>query len=288
MNSFERSWELTKASWRVLNHDRELLLFPILSVVFSAAFVVAILFPTVILALLNEASVAFAFPFYVSVFVMYFGLAFIATFFNTCVVYTTKTRFEGKNATFGESIRFSLSRMHLIFYWSLVAATVGIILRMLENAAQKSRGRFIIRMVVSMLGAAWSIVTLFVVPGMVYYGLGPFDAIKKSIGAIRKTWGENLIAYLGFGFAQMVFLIVGILAFIPLFFLFLAFGPLGVVLVILLGILYVVAVVLVFGILKSIFHTALFVYAEKGKVPSGYSKEMLKGAFQRTPSKSPI
>ncbi len=281
MNAFSRSWEVTKASWHVLRQDKELLLFPVLSVVFSIAFVIAIIFPTVILAILNEVSVVFAFPLYVSLFLMYFGLAFIATFFNTCVVYTTKTRFEGKNATFGDSMRFSFSKVHLIFYWSLVAATVGIILRMLENFAQKSRGGFLIRIVVSMLGAAWSIVTLFVVPGMVYYGLGPFDAIKKSLSAIKKTWGENLIAYLGFGLAQMVLIVVGIFVLIPLFFLFLVLGPLGIVLVIVLGILYMVAVVLVFGILKSIFHTALFVYAEKGKVPSGYSKEMLKGAFVR-------
>ncbi len=279
MNSFSRSWELTKASWHVLRADKELLLFPVLSVFFSIAFVIALLFPTVILAILNEVSVAFAFPFYLILFAIYFGLAFIATFFNTCVVYTTKIRFEGKNATFGESIRFSFSRLHLIFYWSVVSATVGIILRLLENAARSRRGGFLARIVVSMLGAAWSIVTLFVVPGMVYYGLGPFDAIRKSISAIKKTWGENLIAYLGFGFAQFMCLLVGVVAFIPLFFLFLLMGPLGIVLLVLLGILYITAVVLVFGILKSIFHTALFVYAEKGKVPTGYSKEMLKGAF---------
>jgi uncharacterized Tic20 family protein len=282
MNAFSRSWELTKASWHVLRQDKELLLFPVLSVIFSIVFVVAMLFPTVILAILNEVSVAFAFPLYLTFFSMYFGLAFIATFFNTCVVYTTKTRFEGKNATFSDSIRFSFSKIHLIAYWSVVASTVGIILRMLENAARNSRGGFLIRMLVSVLGAAWSIVTLFVVPGMVYYSLGPFDAIKKSVSAIKKTWGENLIAYVGFGFAQMVFFLVGVLLFLPLFFLSMTLGPLGAVLITLLGLLYLVSVALVFGILKSIFHTALFVYAEKGKIPKGYSKEMLKSAFVDT------
>jgi hypothetical protein len=280
MNAFQRSWELTKASWHVLLQDKQLLLFPILSVVFSIAFVMVMLFPTVILAILNEASFSYAFPFYAAVFGIYFGLAFIATFFNVCVVYTTKKRFDGGNATFAESIKFSFSRIHLIFYWSLVAATVGILLRALENAARGRRGNLLARIVVSMIGVAWSIATLFVVPGMVYYGLGPFDAIKKSVSAIKKTWGENIIAYVGFGFAQLMFFIVGAIIFIPLFFLFLALGAFGVVLAVFLGIAYLVAVVLVFGILKSIFHTALFVYAERGKVPRGYTQQMMKEAFK--------
>ena len=71
-------------------------------------------------------------------FLTYLGLAFIATFFNVCVVYTTKKRFEGGNATFGESVEFAFSKIHLIFAWSLVAATVGLLLRILDNIADNA------------------------------------------------------------------------------------------------------------------------------------------------------
>ena len=60
MNAFERSWELTQASFRVMIADKELLLFPILSVLTSFALVIVLLFPTIILALFNEVSFAFS------------------------------------------------------------------------------------------------------------------------------------------------------------------------------------------------------------------------------------
>ena len=283
MNAFERSWEVTKASWAVLVQDKELLLFPIFSVIFSGLFIVLMLFPVVILSILHEVTNALTLPLYLTLFLLYFGVAFIATFFNVCVVYTTKTRFEGKNATLSESISFALSKSHLIFYWSLVAATVGLIIRILENNARRGNN-FMARIIVGMIGAAWSIATMFVVPSLVYHGYGPREAIEKSVQTIRKTWGENLIAFFGFGFAQFAFILIGAAVFVPLFILSLVGGWMSIGLVVLLAVLYVVGVALVFGILKSIFHTALFVYAEKGKIPLGYKKEMLKTAFVKKAS----
>jgi len=75
---------------------------------------------------------------YVLLGVSYLGLSFIATFFNVCVVYTTKTRFEGGDATFFDSIKFALSKLHLIFAWSLVSATVGLLLHALDQVAQRA------------------------------------------------------------------------------------------------------------------------------------------------------
>jgi hypothetical protein len=74
---------------------------------------------------------------YAIIFLTYLGLAFIATFFNVCVVYTVKIRFEGGNATFMESLKFALSKIGLIFYWSLISATVGLVL----TAWQKKQAR---------------------------------------------------------------------------------------------------------------------------------------------------
>src|SRR5262249_12538519 len=134
---------------------------------------------------------------------------FVATFFNVCVVYTTKVRLEGGDATFWQSLGFAFSRIHLILAWSLVAATVGMLLHGLDNMARRAGGlgKVVLAILRSILGAAWSLITIFVVPAMVYEGLGPFAAIKRSIDTLRATWGESLIRYYGLGFVQFVLLL---------------------------------------------------------------------------------
>ena len=219
-NAFSRSWEITKLSFNVIRKDKELLLFPLLAGIFSILFMVAMVFPTIIIWFLKgTAQQSFGIFEYAIIFVTHLGLAFIATFFNVCVVYTTKERFNGGNATFGESIKFALSKVHLIFAWSLVSATVGLILRLLDRMAERSGhvGRIILSMLTAVLGLAWSIVTIFVVPGMVYHDLGPIEAIKRSVQTLRKTWGESLIRYLGLGLIEFLFIAAGVIIAVILF-----------------------------------------------------------------------
>ena len=279
-NAFSRSWEITKLTLHVMKQDKELLLFPVFAGIFSILFLVALLFPTIILAFVQEGEPVWGITAYALLFIAYLGLAFIATFFNVCVVYTAKRRFEGGNATFGESITFALSKIHLIFYWSLLSATVGLLLRMLERAAERGRGNILLRFVAAGLGMAWAILTIFVVPSMVYYGLGPIDAIKRSTQVLRKTWGESLIRHFGLGLVQFAFIIAGILASVALVFLSVALCPVALVMAIALIVLYFLAVILVFAVANTVFNTALFVYADKGKIPHGFSREVVQGAFR--------
>jgi hypothetical protein len=285
MGAFERSWEITKLSVDVMRKDKELLAFPIIAGLFSIAFIAAMLFPFIaaVFASAFTKSPMIGIVFYIMLFLTYLGLALIATFFNTCVVYTTKKRFEGGNATFWESIRFSFSRFHLILLWSLTSATVGIILKIIERASERSGplGRIIAGLVSSVLGLAWRIVIIFVIPGMVYKSLGPFAAIKKSAETIKKTWGESLIRAIGLGLAQGLFFFVGAIITAVLVFAAISISPYAILAVAVLAVLYFVAISTVFFVANSIFNTALFVYADTGKVPQGYSKEMMDGAFKK-------
>ncbi len=285
MNAFSRSWHLTKLTFDVINKDRELLWFALLSFLFSAVFAIAMIFPTVIAALLEQgvSTDSMGFFEYLILFITYFGLAFIATFFNVCVVYTTKIRFEGGNATFGESLKFAFSKAGLIAQWSLLSASVGLLLRVLHNlAARFGRvGQIIANIVIGLIGMAWSIVTIFVVPVLVYEGLGPVDAIKKSVEVIKKTWGESLIKAIGLGLIQfLVFLvIIAVAAGLTILFASL-FQEIGLLIGISVGILLILLAGLVFGVANTIFNTALYVYASNGRIASGFSEEVVKNAFR--------
>ncbi len=285
VGAFSRSWQITKLSFGVIKSDKELLLYPIFSFIFSLIYMIALLFPRIILAIING-----TFEFsglvildYILLFVTYFGTAFIATFFNVCVVYTAKRRFAGENARFFGAIGFAFSRFFRIAQWSFVAASVGVILYMLDQLAEKLGpvGGTLLKILRNLLSMAWGIVTIFIVPGIVYYNLSPGAAIKKSIATLKKTWGESLIRHFGLGLAQFVVTLLVILIFGAITVaLFIFFSVLG--LLIGLGVLIIALIItfLVFGVAHQVFNVALFEYADKGKVPKGYTKDVMKEAFK--------
>ncbi len=285
MNVFSRSWNITKLSFAVINKDRELLWFAFLSFIFSSLFTVAMIVPSILPTLRNEGvnSEALEVYQYIIIFLTYFGLAFIATFFNVCVVYTTKVRFEGGNATFGESMSFAFSRLGLIFKWSLLSASVGLLLRLLDNLASRlgKIGEIIARILIGLLGMAWSIITIFVVPVLVYEGLDPIDAVKKSTQIIKKTWGESLVKSIGLGLIQFLafVLIIGV-AFVVTNFLAAQFGTTGLIIGIVSGVALLFITGLIFSVANTVFNTALYVYANNQLIASGFDEEVIKGAFK--------
>lgn len=286
MNAFSRSWMITKLTFSVINKDRELLWFALLSFVFSAIFAVAMIFPSIVPSLLEkgfseESLEAYQ---YLLLFITYFGLAFIATFFNVCVVYTTRIRFEGGNATFDESLRFAFSRIGLIAQWSLLSASVGLLLRVLHNLASRLGriGEIVAKIVISLLGMAWSIMTIFVVPVLVYEGVGPFAAIKKSAQVIRKTWGESLIRSIGLGLVQLLVFFAILAGSAALTFAMgSAFGFAGLLIGAGIGSLLLLLAGLIFNVATTIFNTALYVYANNQIVAEGFNEDVMKGAFRQ-------
>ncbi|MCA9717610.1 MAG: hypothetical protein H6713_00460 [Myxococcales bacterium] len=281
MNALSRSWQLTKLSFRVIGQDKELLLYPLLSLLLSVAFLIALLYPTLWVQLSDDGSIEWGFLEIMVTFVTYLGVAFIATFFNVCVVFTAKTRFEGGDATFAQSVRFALSRVHLILGWATISATVGLIFRAIDHLAERlgGIGEIVVGVLRSLLGMVWSVITMFVIPAMVYKGLTPIPAIKDSFEVLKQTWGESLVRHFGFGLVQFLCFFAGALAFGGLFRVMSPSGALSGALVVL-AIIYFVGVVFVFLLAEMIFNTALYHYAANGELAPGYDEETMRGAFR--------
>jgi len=284
MDRLKRGWQVTKLSFKVLNEDKRLLLIPFLAGFFSLVFMAIMIFPTIISSLLGDAGVVFSVINYVVIFITYLGVAFIATFFNVSLVYILKEGFEGRRAGFGESLGFSFSRIHQIFMWSLVAATVGLILKILDNFSEKlgTAGKIVLKILIGILGMIWSVMTIFVVPSMVYNKIGPFASIKKSVQVLKKTWGENLVRFIGLGIIQILFILLGLFIFIGLGIIVSPLGIIPILVIIFIAIIYFLIVILLFSAANTVFSTALYIYAETGKVPGDYTSEMMEHAFKRT------
>ena len=283
MNVISRSWEITKLTFSVIGQDKEMLFFPFFASIASVLVVAAIFIPTGVLQVFGEGDVsggAWGAVEYSILFVVYFGLAFIATFFNVCVVYTTKTRFQGGDATFMESIRYGISKIVIIFQWSLLAATVGLALSILERIAERlgGVGGIVVQIIRSVLGMGWSVVTLFVVPILVYENVSPTQAVRRSKDILKKTWGESLARTFGLGAIQFlsILTVIGITAGLG------TLAPQGpwTLLVLALGGLCALSVILVFNVANIVFNTALYVYANTGEEPTAFDAKVLVRALK--------
>jgi len=285
-DKFKRSWDITKQTFHVMKADKEILLFPLLSGIFSILLLLIFSFP-IILMIIKDSAALNTVPIlgYIMLFAFYFIVIFFATFFNVGTVHIAKTRFEGGDATFKDGLNTAMKHIKHIIAWSVLAATVGLILNVLQSKTRQKGGiaGMLSSILISIVGFAWAIVSIFVVPAMVIKGQGPIEALKSSALTVKKTWGESLIRYYGLGLVQTLFTILGIFLFlipgvILIFsgFFFISLFFLG------LFLLWLTLTMVVFSSANTIFNTALFLYADKGEVTKYYTKETLSSAFRST------
>ncbi len=270
-----RGWSLMGQSWRVLMLDKELLVFPVISgiaaILVAATFIVP-LFTSGYIESFDSGEGAPTDPMvYVWGFAFYFVSYFVMVFFNTAIVSCALERLRGGDPTVGSGFRGAISLLPQILAWSLLSATVGFALRMIEERVDGLG-----RIVTGLIGVAWSVATYFVVPVLVAERVGPFAALKRSSQVLRKSWGEALVA--NFGIGVIVFL-VSIFAFIP--------AVLGIATGTTAGAVLGIAVTVVaFGLimagssaLNAVLVTALYEYAVAGRVPRGFDEDTLRSAF---------
>jgi hypothetical protein len=285
---FERiatSWELAKSSWHVLRTDKKLIVFPILSgiaaTLVTATFVVPFLFQPQWAGwqMNQQANGGFnggfqpQWWFYVILFAYYFCNYFVIIFFNSALISCALLRFHGEEPTIGDGLRAATSRLPQILAWAAVSATVGVLLKLVENVHER-----VGEIVSAILGTVWSVITYFVVPVLVVEKVGPIEAVKRSMSLLKKTWGEALVGHWGVGLIVFLMMIPGILLFIIGAMLCMANPAVGLV-VLGLAIVYLLIAGAAGSALHGIFLAALYQYAAYGEVPDGFEKRALRRAF---------
>jgi hypothetical protein len=258
MGRIARGWQMTKMSLRVIKRDKEILLFPILSGIFTiallASFVTGIFFTTGF----EYKEGVNAWIIWGLMVVFYFASFFVTFFFNAAVIGCATIRLDGGNPTFSDGLRIAAQNAGRILLWALVAATVGFIIRAIQN-----KMGFLGKMVLGAVGVAWTIVTYFVVPVLIFEKVGPWAAIKKSVSIMRKTWGEALVGNLGLG---AVFVLLGLLGIV-----FIVIGALigslaALIVALVAVVVYWVILGIVYSAAESVLVAALYRYATTGKV----------------------
>jgi ABC-type multidrug transport system fused ATPase/permease subunit len=269
--SIGRSFALVKTSWNILMDDKKLLIFPVLSGIVTLIVLATFILPLILAEFVQAAVPGGAVFFYGMLFAFYFASYFVVIFFNTALISCVNARLNGKDMTVREGVSNAARHLPSILAWSLVSATVGIILHLIEQ-----RAGFIGRIATALVGGIWSLVTFFVVPILILEDKGVVDSVKESVSLIKKTWGESIV---GSGSIMLIFVAIGIVGLL-LVMATLFVGNMiifGVTLV--LFILLVVVLAIVASAMQGIFVTALYTYARTGTVPAGFDKNLIQNAF---------
>jgi len=277
------TFELMKMSSRVLMKDKELIWFPIFGVI-GSLLILGIFFliasATGAIDRIQEitaqqdnaqaagqAQTATNPGDIVLLVLLYISVYFVTIFFNSALIAAALERLRGGDPNIASGLAVASKHIPQILGWAIISASVGLILQILRSR----QDNFVGRMVINMIGGAWSFMTFFVVPVLVNEGQGPVGSIKRSASMVRQTWGRQITASFGF---QLVYLIAGVIAILPALLFFAIFPILGIIV----GVFTVSMAIGIVGALEGIFKAALYEYA-LGEKPIEFNTEVLKGAY---------
>jgi hypothetical protein len=198
LERFSNSWALIKASWALLTQDKELLLFPLFSALAATLVVASFALPMWTARVFEHLDGRHGANMgaWLLGFFIYFCLYAVGTFFSTALVGAAHMRLNGEDPTVADGLRIARSRLGPILGYAALAATVGMLLKTLEN-----RVGLLGRWIIDLFGIAFSVATYLAVPVLATRDVGPIEAVTESAALLKQTWGENVIVKVGLGWA---------------------------------------------------------------------------------------
>jgi hypothetical protein len=285
VGKFSRTTSLMRASWDVLKQDKELLLFPLLSGICCVLVLASFAGPMLAMTDWQAASQGMTSSTaealtasdgkismeqgmrILGLFLFYCCNYFVIIFFNAGLIACAQIRMEGGDPTVGDGLRAAWARLPAIAGWAVLAATVGLVLRMIEE-----RSNLVGKIVAGLVGMAWSLTSFLVVPILVIENEGPVGALQRSAAMLKKTWGEQIIGNFSFGLIFILLALPGVL--------FLMMGiAANSVAVIVVSVLYFIGISLAQSALQGIFQAALYLYMRDGEAPDGFEAAALQASI---------
>ena len=283
--SFQATWTqrvvrtqaIMSAAWYILKEDLSLLLLPIASSLCLLLLVGSYLVPTIIgwvtderfntgIVYIESRSQAGLFLFYLVTYAT-------VVFFNAALAACVLGKLEGREITIVHGLKEAWTCVPQIVGWAVLSATIGLVIKTIER-----RSGFLGNLIVQTLGVAWSVATFLVVPVLVAEKKGPFEAVQASVQLVKRTWGEDVLAGLGFGALYFVLAIPGGFVFVVGAGMITSQLPIAII-VMSLAILYFPFLGLILSTMSTIFDVVLYRYAKLGTITPGFDGELLKASF---------
>ena len=299
MSRFQRSWALFKCSVRVIGANRTLLLFPIIVALLMLVIALCFLAP---IALWNTGH-AYSDPAhwkavadrwvvwhgdgkdmtikpvgYVLLAALYLVSTFLATFFNVAFYSQILDALRGRPVSIACGLRLASARLQAIVAWSFFTGVVGLIIQAVEE-----RVGIIGRWIAGLIGIAWSVASVFVVPVIVLEPgtANPLHLLKTSATTLKRTWGESLLGYLGIRFGGLLAFLSSVVLFADTIYLSIVFNNFLIVgIAAVVWFLSLVAFMYLLNVASHVYMGALYVYAAEGTVPAPFNADQMNMAWK--------
>ena len=275
-------WKMSKLSMSVVKKDPELMVYMFISGFLSLIAMIGMSVPQYLGQTWAVDAEGLMTPMYMGfVFLGYMIISIVVTFWNSAIVANSHIRLTGGDPKFMDGVSAAISKLHIIILWGIIAGTVGLLLKILNQAARDQKGAAaIVAIILTAIGAAvWWMMTFFMIPHMIIEGKGIGDSLKSSKKIFLKTWGENITSGLGIGFIGFFFMALIAIVTItimtvlgPLWYVGLAFGVIG------------IAITLAWmNAAEQVAVTALYLYSKNGVMPQIYQDLGMKEFDMATP-----
>lgn len=187
------SLELARATVRTMRRHKELLLFPVLSLLSTAVLLLGTFdLGYVLIVQAGEVSPMGLFARTAAVSLLFLYLQYVSTtFFNVALTFAAFRALRDEHTSARTALAHALTRVGAIVAYTAAAIAAGVLVAPLA-LIPRSRG-FLSRLVPS-LGVAWSVVPLMAIPVLVREPCGGLAAIRRAGTLFKDRWGETSIA----------------------------------------------------------------------------------------------
>jgi hypothetical protein len=261
-----RGWNITKLGMHVVRADPELMVYTLLSGLFSVGAAIGLLAATGGMGFFVSGEDGVESGMLVGMFLTYMVVGMITVFWNAAIIASAYERLTtGSNPSFSYGIKEAAKRLPAIIVWGLISGTVGLIVGLLEGMAQDDNP--VVRAIGSIASlivkVAWWMTTFFVVPMLVLEGYQVGESMRRSPELFEKTWGEDVVSMGGTGIVNFLVILLVVLICMPLF----ALGELGMGLAFALMFIGIGLSVLFFTACEAVNRASLYYYAKTGESP---------------------
>lgn len=190
------------------------------------------------------------------------------------VIAVAMQKLQGRSGSVRQGFALALARFPQIVLFSVLALGVGLLIQFIVEKF-KIGGR----LAAMVVGASWTVVTLLVIPVLLFENASAFEAVKRSGSLIKQRWGEGVTGHASLVLALMVVMV-------PI----LMVGGILIPFNVAAGVTVLVGSMLILmtvsGALGGVFNTALYRYAAEGQVSMPFERSQLDAAFESKQDRS--
>ena len=184
------------------------------------------------------------------------------------VVAVAMQKLKGSRVSIRDAFELALARFPQIIMFNLLAMGVGLLIQLIVEKL-KIGGR----LAAVVIGASWTVVTMLVIPVILFEKVNAIEAVRRSGSLIKERWGEDVVGHGSVGIALALVMVP--VAMVGGF--LVPFNPVAGVAVIVVS---MVSLIAISGALGGVFSAALYRYAADGVAGGPFETTQLGGAFE--------